>query len=159
MSNIIFVPWTVSACRNAISRKIASVFSRLYKNHSRHERFVQSRAIWVLSRIDSLYPRPDALLLSPFLGYEERASTVVSVFLRAAMSATSLRGTDKIDFSLSFAKRHRCRLQRQRRRVRGDRRRRRRRRWGRGGGGIKYPRAPPRRFRLLQLFSHLSFLF
>lgn len=52
ISNIIS-PRIIATFHNAILRKIASVFSP-YKNHSRHERFVQSRAIWVLSRVDSL---------------------------------------------------------------------------------------------------------
>jgi len=96
---------------NSIPRKIASVFS-LYKNHSRHERFVQSRAIWVLSRVDSLSLVPTRCFFSRFSARKNSASTVVSVFL-CATSATSLRGTDKIDFSLAV--RCRRRLQRQQR--------------------------------------------
>lgn len=58
-----------------------------YKNHSRHERFVESRAIWVLSRIDSLYLVPVRLFFrpreTPPRATKNGASTVVSVFLRA----------------------------------------------------------------------------
>lgn len=101
-----------------------------YKNHSRHERFVQSRAIWALSRIDSLYPRPDALLLSPFLGYEERLQQLFLFFCarcRRRLSGALIKSISLSlsppppSLSLSLAKRRRRHPQRGRER---------RRRWG-----------------------------
>lgn len=94
--------------RRDFARKIASVFSRAppeIRITRRHERFVQSRAIWVLSRIDSLYIVPARLFLRPRETPRARRGTGFNScfgFSAREMSATSLRGTDKIDFSLSW---------------------------------------------------------
>jgi len=138
-----------TACSAAAENRISLAASARITRIAR-ERFVRSRAIWVLSGVDSLSVvsmRSDAFLPLPLHpSASSRRSSVrkerfqqLFLFFSRATSPTSIRRADKIDFSL--AKRRRRRLQR--------RRQRRKRR-------MEYLRAPPRHFRFLRQSFSLS---